>query len=218
MNPKIALAFFLLTATFSYAQYDWTEGRIVLKNGDTITGQIELPMVSKDLITFGGSEKVKYRKDHKSEKIKYDETQVSQIIFKRSDTEIAYFEYVPVSDKHKGIFKVITRGKATLYGRMVSVTSSGYRNGIGVGFGSPVSNNVPGGIWMYNSNDLDEFYVLRPNETVAEPLVTARISRSFKKRAMDYFSDCPALVAKLEEGMYKNTNAREVVEFYNNCQ
>lgn len=215
MKIKIALSLlFCSMVTLSYGQYDWTEGQLVLKNGDTLRGQIELPMISKDLITFNGTEKVKFRKDRKSDKVKYDESQVAKVIFKNSDTEVAYFEYVQLSEKTKGLFKVITKGKATLYARSVSVSSGNFMQGpSGPGFNSPNA-----GMWVYSFNDFNEFYVLRENESIANPLITARISRSFKKRAIEYFADCPALVTKLEEDIYIKDNVREVVQFYNQCQ
>jgi hypothetical protein len=210
MKTKITLLLLInLTVTLSYGQYDWTEGSLVLKNGDTLIGQIELPMISKNIIAFNGEEKVKFRKDRKSEKVKYDETQVAKVIFKNSDTEIAYFEYVKLSEKEKGLFKVITVGKVTLYARSVSVSSGNYM--YGGGFNG-------GGMWAYSYSDFNEFYALKDSETIASPLITAGIPRSFKKRAIEYFYDCPTLVSKLENGIYLKDDIREVVNFYNKCQ
>jgi len=209
MKIKITLLLLInLIVTLSYGQYDWTEGILVLKNGDTLAGQIQLPMISKDLIAFNGEEKVKYRKDRKSDKVKYDESQVSKVIFKNSDTEIAYFEYVKLSEKEKGLFKIIIKGKVTLYARSVSMSSANYMNTGGIGFS----------MWSYSYYDFNEFYVLKENETIALPLITARISRSFKKRAIEYFYDCPVLISKLEDSTFKKEDVREIVSFYNKCQ
>jgi hypothetical protein len=52
MRTKFILFFFLLTFSFTYGQYDWTKGELILKNGDTLKGQIKLPMISKNLIAF----------------------------------------------------------------------------------------------------------------------------------------------------------------------
>ncbi|MDC0177379.1 hypothetical protein OAJ14_04435 [Polaribacter sp.] len=111
MRIKITLLFCLLTISLTYGQYDWTKGKLVLKNGDTLKGQIKLPMISKNLVAFNGKEKVKYRKNRKSKKIKYDETKVEKVIFRNSDIEIAFFEYIQTSKKKKGLFKVISSGK-----------------------------------------------------------------------------------------------------------
>ncbi|MDC6387680.1 hypothetical protein PP182_03240 [Maribacter sp. PR1] len=196
------LLFLFLSASLSYGQYSWTNGQLVLKNGEILVGQIKLPMISKNLIAFNGKEKVKYRKKRKSKINKFDETQVKSVIFRRSDSEIAYFEYIPISDNKKGLFQVITSGKATLYARSVSVTSA---------------SGPAGGFQVYSFNNFNEFYVIREGEELASPMITARLSRSFKKRAMDYFSDCSKLVAKLESKSYNKEDIKKVVEEYNNC-
>ena len=209
MKIKITLISLLLTA-ISYGQYDWTNGELVLKNGDTLKGQIKLPMISKNLIAFNGKEKVKYRKNRKSKKAKYDENQVRKVIFRNSDTEVAYFEFILTSEKKKGLFKVISSGKATLYARSVSITNS-----------TPMYMGAPNGgtwnHWNYSFSDFNEFYVLKENEKIANPLITARISRSFKKRAMEYFSDCPNLVSKLDERIFVKDDIKDVVDEYNEC-
>ena len=210
MRTKITVLFCLLTISFSYGQYNWTKGELVLKNGDTLRGQIKLPMISKDLLAFNGKEKVKYRKDRKSKKVKYDETRVKKVIFRNSDTEIAFFEYLQTTKNKKGLFKVISSGKATLYARSVSVTSS-----------TPMYMGGPNGgtwnHWNYSYSDFNEFYVLREKEKIASPLITARISSSFKKRAMEYFSDCSKLISKLEEKIYVKDDIKDVVDEYNQC-
>ena len=210
MKIKITLFFCLLTF-ISYGQYDWTKGELILKNGDTLKGQIKLPMISKNLIAINGKEKVKYRKYRKSKKAKYDENQVMKVIFRNSDTEIAFFEYIQTSEKKKGLFKVISSGKATLYARSVSITNS-----------TPMYMAGPNGgtwnHWNYSFNDFNEFYVLKENQKIASPLITARISRSFKKRAMEYFSDCSSVVSKLDERIYIKDDIKDVVDEYNECK
>ena len=209
---KINITLFFCILTFiSYGQYDWTKGALVLNNGDTLKGQIKLPMISKNIIAINGKEKVKYRKDRKSKKVKYDESQVMKVIFKNSDTEIAFFEYIQTSKKKKSLFKVISSGTATLYARSVSITNS-----------TPMYMAGPNGgtwnHWNYSFNDFNEFYVLKENENIASPLITARMSRSFKKRAMEYFSDCSSVVSKLNEKIYIKDDIKEVVDEYNECK
>jgi hypothetical protein len=209
MKTKITLLLLInMIAMASYGQYDWTQGQLILKNADTLVGEIRLPMISKNLVAINGEEKISFRKDRKSEKIKYGESQVDRVIFKNSDSEVAYFEYINLSDTKKGLFKIITKGKANLYARNVSMTSSSYMN-----YGS-----VSGGMWNYSSSAYNEFYILRENESAGSPLVTAGISRSFNKRAIEYFSDCPSLVSKLEANIYGKNDILKVVQEYNiNC-
>lgn len=211
MRIKITLFFCLLTISLTYGQYDWTKGELILKNGDTLKGQIKLPIISKNLVAFNGKEEVKYRKNRESNNIKYDETKVKKVIFRNSDTEIAFFEYVQTSKNKKGLFKVISSGKTTLYARSVSITSSTpiYMGG---------SNGGTWNHWNYSFSDFNEFYILKEKAKIARPLITARISRSFKKRAMEYFSDCPNLVSKLDERIYVKDDIKDIVDEYNECQ
>lgn len=199
----IPLSLFILLSSVCYSQYNWTNGQLVLNNGETLNGQIKIPMVSKNLIAFNGKEKVSYRINRKSKKVKYGAEQVKMLIFKNSDSETAYFEYIPILENKKGLFQVITSGKASLYARSVSVTSA---------------SGPAGGFQVYSFNNFNEFYVIRDGEELASPMITARISRSFKKRAMEYFSDCSALVAKLENKTYQKEDIKEVMEEYNRCQ
>ncbi|OIQ19410.1 hypothetical protein [Lacinutrix sp. MedPE-SW] len=211
MKIKLTILLCFFAITLSYGQYAWTKGELVLKNGEILIGQIKLPMISKNLIAFNGKEKVKYRKNRKSKKVKYDETQVEKVIFKNSDTEVAYFEYIQTSKKKKGLFKIISSGEVTLYARSVSMTSS-----------TPMHMGGPQGTtwnhWHYSFSDFNEFYVLRENEKIASPLITARLSRSFKKRALEYFSDCAELVSNLKERIYIKSDIKDVVDDYNNCK
>ncbi len=209
---KIILLLQALTLTLSYGQYDWRIGELVLKNGDTIRGYINLPMFSSNPLAFRGKEKVKFKKERTSKKEKFDENQVETIIFRNSDTEVAYFKFIPYSKKRNGLFKIIISGKATLYARAVSVSS-------GAPMFMPGSN---GGTWMhggsFGSSSNDDFYVLRDGEEFATRLVTAGIN-SFKKRAIEYFTDCPLLVEKINSNFYSKRDIREVVNEYNdNCQ
>lgn len=211
MKFIITVLLSLFSICCSYGQYNWTEGELVLKNGKSLHGQIKLQMISKDVIAINGKEKVKYRKDKTSKKVKYDETQVEKVIFKTSDSEISYFEYIQTSEKKKGLFKIISSGKVTLYARYVKVTNS-----------SPTfTPGLNGGTWNhshYSVSNFNEFYVLRKSEKIATPLITAGISRSFKNKTMDYFHDCPSLISKLKNKTYKKVDIKRIVDEYNTCQ
>ena len=38
---------------------------------------------------------------------------------------------------------------------------------------------------------------------------------NFKKKAKEYFKDCPSIVKKIKSGKYKKTDIIEIVEYYN---
>lgn len=105
---------------------------------------------------------------------------------------------------------MINSGKATLYARKVSISSGGPSYGAGINGGFTY--------WNYTYSNFNEFYVLREGEKIATPLITARISRSFKKRAKEYFFDCPELVQGLENRIYVKSDVKEVVKFYSDCK
>lgn len=212
---KIGLTIFLFLITFlTYGQYDWTKGELVLTNGDTLRGQIKLPKLSKNITAIYGKEKVKYRKNRKSKKKKYDESQVITVIFRNSESEIAFYEYLQISEKKKSLFKVIISGKVNLYARSISVANAAPMNILDSNIGAYNYSNP----WSYCFNNFNEFYVLRENEQIAAPLITVGISRSFKKRAMSYFEDCSAVVSKLYEEIYIKDDVRDVVQEYNQCK
>ncbi|MEP2279153.1 hypothetical protein [Maribacter sp.] len=195
-KPIITFAF-LLYCAISFSQYTWTNGEVILKNGNTISGEVKIPVVSKDLIHFNGKSKVRVKSKANGEKSVFDEAQVELIKFKFSEREIAYFKYIPVSKKKQEIFCIVNTGPVTLYGRSVAMTST-----------------HPGVISFHN---LNEFYAQRANETIATPLFTARPSKSFKKRAIEYFNDCPTIVSKLRNKIFNKDDIMAVVEEYYNC-
>ncbi|MDF4203280.1 hypothetical protein PXD56_09960 [Maribacter sp. SA7] len=198
MTRNIVLTFFFFINTFiSFSQYTWTNGEVLLKNGKTVKGEVKIPVVSKDLIHFNGKSKVRVKDKVNGGKSVFNEDQVELIKFIFSEREIAYFKYIPVSKKKQEIFCIVSTGPVTLYGRSVGMTST-----------------RPGVISFHN---LNEFYAQRANETIATPLFTARPSKSFKKRAIEYFNDCPTLVSKLRNKTFNKDDIMAVVEEYNNC-
>jgi hypothetical protein len=214
MKLKLTTVFCLLSMVLTYGQYSWTVGELHLTNGKTLIGEIKLPMSGTDLIAKNAKENVRFRKDKKAKTEKFGHEQVKQVVFKNPDSETSYFEYIQISKKKKGLFNVISTGKAKLYGRKVSV-STAMPMMHGGGGAAPATTWTH---WNYSFSNFNEFYVLRENEEIASPLITAQVSKSFKKRAMEYFSDCPTLVAKLDNKDYVKDDVKEVVDEYNKCQ
>ncbi|WOC39975.1 hypothetical protein [Polaribacter sp. HL-MS24] len=76
----------------------------------------------------------------------------------------------------------------------------------------------------YSSQD-NEFYILRKNEKIASPLITlptnmsaSLFTKSFRKRAMKYFSDCPSLVKKLKKREFRESQILKVIAEYESCE
>jgi len=203
---KILCLLCIFLSTYAFSQHSWTEGTLYLKNGTVKTGLLKFPQVSKDLIAFNGKQKVKFKKNKKAKKQKYDHKQVDKVVFSFPDSDEATYVYIAVAKKKYELFEKIVEGKATLYARSVSYTRT---------VGHDFMTNQP---VFYDFNDYDEFYVKKESENIASPLITLRISRSFKKRAMEYFANCPGLVAKLKDKTYRKEDIKEVVTIYNNCK
>lgn len=203
---KLLLFLCFFISIHAIAQHSWTAGTVYLKNGTVKEGLLRITRVSKDFIAFNGKQRVKFKATKEAKKEKFDHTQVEKVVFDNADAETVEYVYIPVSETKHELFTKIVNGKADLYARVVSFTAN---------------DCFPGTInrtWaMFNGDDSEEFYVWREGEKIASPLITLRISRSFRKRAMEYFADCPELVEKLEDRSYRDENIKDVVKTYNNC-
>jgi hypothetical protein len=200
----LATTLFLVTVSTSFAQNGWISGEIFLKNGASKTGLIKLSKVSKDLIAIGGDKVVRYKPAKKGKKKKYREPEIDHIILNDAgSTYNGFYEYVHVSETRKELFRAVLTGRAILYQRNVHMTSS---------------SGGANGILMNTTYEVAEYYVLREGETLAKPLITGRISKSFRHRASIFFEDCPSLVIQIENKTYRKKDIEEVVRAYNNCE
>ena len=203
---KLLLFICFFISIHAIGQHGWTEGTIYLKNGTVKEGLITFPRVSKDYITFNRKQRVRFKTHKKAKRERFDHTQIAKIIFDYDDKASTEYVYIPTTEKKYELFEKIVTGKATLYARSVNYT------------GNVGSDGATGMSGVCTWEDYNEFYILREGEEIASPLITFRISRSFRKRAMEYFSDCPAIVEKLEDKSYKKDDIKDVVESYNNCR
>jgi len=205
MRKKYFWGICLLLATFCHAQYDWTEGELFLKDGTILKGEIKIPTPGNvDVIASVTKERVKFRKEKKSEKTKYNQEQVEKIVFKDLDSMHGHFEYRSVSKKKKKIVRVLHRGKINVYSKRVNMTSA-----------SPMHGGAP---TMTFTSGSDEFYVSREGDSYITLIKSRKpLSRSFKKRAMRFFEDCPSLVLKIKKKEYTEEDILQIVEEYENC-
>ena len=197
---KLLLLLLIITSSNAIAQYGWTKGTLYLENGKTLSGLISLPMLSKDVIPLNFNFKVEYKPFKKGKKKRFKRKNVEKVIF--SDPKIGTYVRVRVSKKQEQFFKVEVIGKVSLYSRSVEVTAPST---------SGLSGIQHGGL----SIDSNEYYVKRKHEQIASPLVTARISKSFRFRAKNYFSDKKEIVKKIENKIYKEEDIVQLVKDYN---
>lgn len=207
MSRKIILIIFILTYSFSYSQYDWTPGKLVLKNGETLKGLLKIPMVTHGLLSIPNN-KIEYKEDEKGNKKKFDETEVDKIFFATFNPNLGYYEYVAISKKRMALFKLVRNGKVKLYARTIK---------IGRNSGIPTNENPFGNKII---EKYQEFYMIRKNETVATRVINESdgISlnrQTFKNYAKKYFSDCPDVLSYIDNDLYEDFDIAQIVDDYN---
>jgi len=199
----VVTSLFLFVTCSFFAQNGWIAGEIFLKDGASYKGLLKISKVSKDLIAIGGDKVVRFKPAKKGKKKKYRQPEIDHIILnEKGGFYNGFYEYVKVSEERRELFRAVITGKAILYQRNVNMTSS---------------SGGANGMMMTSSYEVSEYYVLREGETLAMPLITARISKSFKHRASNFFSDCPVLVSKIQDRTYRKKDIEKVVQDYNNC-
>ncbi|WP_299386653.1 hypothetical protein [uncultured Lacinutrix sp.] len=217
---KFLLTLALLTSTsFAFAQYGWTKAEVTLKNGTVLEGEASLAMMSNGINL--GKEKLKFRKNKKDKKSKYLPKEVEQIVFTvsykekvgRKKVEKTRIEnYIPVYLNKKqsklGFVELMVDGNLRLVGRTVAVQSGGGWNGAtGAPGAAPVY--MPGYMGSHN-----QVMFLKEGE---KPQIFNQVSltKSFRKRAMDYFKDCPTLKNKIDKKEFIKEDLQDIVKFYN---
>ena len=213
-KQKITLLLLILIINVGNAQKKWFEGSLILKNGDTIIGNLKLPLINNGVLV--NSHKIKFKKSEKDKEFEFDHSNVNKALIKERNNKTAIFEYVKTSRSKYQLFKLIEFKKVKLYARTVSnSTMSLGMIGGERGFTSST---------YYSSQD-NEFYVLRKNEKIASPLITlptnmsaSLFTKSFRKRAMKYFSDCPSLVKKLKKREFRESQILKVIAEYESCE
>lgn len=204
MLKKITLILLIFTFSFSYGQYEWTPGKIILKRGDTIEGFIQIPMSVARLVSFGKS-KVEFRKHMEGGIIFYDKSQINKIYFDTYELNPGYYEYVPIKRKKIRLFKLLVNGNARLYKRTVAVEheSNSYN-----------STELPG-ITKYEYEEENEYYIIRKDESSLTPLISHYSLKKFNEIAINYFSDCKDLIEYLKNDIYDEMDVIELVKDYN---
>jgi hypothetical protein len=213
----------ILFSSFVYSQYSWTPAMLTLKNGSILSGEAKIPQVGA-AFNFGGTEKVRFRTERKSKKQKYKIQEVDNILFTVTFKERVNGEriektevktYVPVliskskRNDYLGFMQEVVVGGVSLYGRTVTQNNGSFMVGTGGSIAAP--------IYIGNWSEHNQLWVCREGEE-AELINHVSLFKGFKKRAAEYFEDCPSLTAKLEGRGLKKSDLKEIVEFYNaNC-
>lgn len=211
------IAIFLLF-NFSFAQYNWTDAEVHLKNGKVLKGEAKISMMSAG-INFA-KEKLKFRIKSKKNKSKYNPEDIDFAIFtvnykervngkriEKQRTEKYIAVYLNKKKTKLGFVELMEDGDLKLVGRTVMVNSGG----------GWVNNGVPGAAPIYTPGFMGSHNQVMFLKDGKKPQVfnNASIFKSFRKRAIEYFKDCTSLVNKIENKEFVKEDLREIVRFYN---
>ncbi|WP_290698896.1 hypothetical protein [Lacinutrix sp.] len=188
MKIKLFTVILLFIFSISFGQTNWTRGKLVLKNGETLKGLMK--------ITTGlGSSKLHFKKDRKSKKQKFGSDTVNKVFFYTTNPNVGFYEYVSIGLKKK-LLKIIINEKVKLYVSTIS-TNRVYNNG--------------------NISSSDEtknhkiYYLIRKGEeraTYIDANYQSEFTRNseiktFKNILIKYFSDCNTVVDYIESDIYQ---------------
>ena len=208
----------LLISSLGFCQYSWTDAVVTLNDGTVLNGKAKISQVSSGLNI--GTEKLRFRTDQQSRKRKFKVQEVASVVFtidfrERVDGErvekTRVDKYVPVLIKEKrnnnllGFMQEVVLGNVSLYGRTVSQYNGSSIGGVG---GAAAPMFIPS--WSSHN----QLWVKRDGQE-AEVINQISVLKGFKKRAVEYFEDCPVLIEKLQDRDLKKSDLKEIVEFYN---
>ena len=204
---KILVCLFIFSFFNTYSQItfgkegtfanNWHEGKLVLKNKDTLKGLVKFQDISKNITGFSLSNKVKFKENETSKKDKFKRKKIDYFEVINNSGEKVKYTYKKVKLQGLKLLKIEEEGKVSLYTDKYSYWTS-----------EPVD--------MYKSGI--SIYVQKEGEKKVNDLFLPNAFSSFKKNAKKYFADCASLVQGLENGKYKRKDFREIVKIYNSCQ
>ncbi|MEP5340489.1 MAG: hypothetical protein ABJL44_02760 [Algibacter sp.] len=209
---KNTIFFLLLTFIFfnAEAQYDdWTEAKVYLKDGTTLEGHARLTYAVANAsglsINLGSKEYLRFINFEIKQKrsTKFTPEEIDKVVFdlnykvkgrrlKRKAT------FIPVIMFKNEKNKKIRLGFAELVidGFLKLVEKPVVANGTGSHYAGA--------------------FLIRRNEQAV--LLNSTELKSFKKRASEYFKDCPNLILKIESKIYTRKDSKAIIKFYNdNC-
>lgn len=199
---KFLIVIILCMTQFSFSQYnkDWEPAEIYLKDGKVKKGVARITMLDK-VTPFGQKEELRFTEGKKKPIEEIKTKNVDSIIFNLSYKTKGkimnrYAKFIVINKNNKktklGFAELIIDGKIKLLKRTVS------------------SGNYP------HINIVEETLLQRDDDVPVE-FNYAELT-SFKKRAMEFFNDCPSLLNKIENKVYTKKDLETIVNFYNdNC-
>lgn len=221
MTKKIALLFIFLTSINSlFAQYNWSNAELHLKNGKVLTGEAKIPMKGAGMNL--GKETLRYRSNKKDKVSTFKPQEIDSVLFTidvtrikenkkitRAETKIFKPVFINKKETRLGFVEVLVDGELKLVGRNVIINFGGNSGNVIIEVDKVVQDD-----YMGNYNQI---MLLKKGE---KPLVFYRDTdaKYFKKKVSQLFEDCPTLVEKINNDEFDKEDIQKLVSYYNlNC-
>jgi len=214
-SKSVLIVVFLVIGNLCFAQVSvgnngsfsnkWFEGKLILKNRDTLVGVVKFESGTKDMFGMkgiGGNRKVFFKENRDDKKkIKYKRDKVESFVVTNNSGELVKFTYVKTSKNGALLVQVLTEGKVSLYLKKTLDQTM---------YDAHQTNMV-----FYNEKNL--YYVKKQNEDYVSNEFFDNAFKSFSKTASNYFSDCESLVQKIDDKVYRSDDLFEIIQVYNAC-
>jgi hypothetical protein len=200
MKNSLVVVFLIGLAGFTYAEK--VEGMIFYPDGDKEEVIFDLPVVAGKINYFKLQEKVKFSdsfgevKVLRPEKVKelrftFNDEKIRMISLNKSD----YVPGSPISSSENIFLKLEVKGNLSLF----------YYEG------TELRNTQIGSYYSF----IDNYILKKEDGSLLSSNLSTRTTNQFRKIMMEYFSDCPELVTKIEKKEFERQHIREIVGFYN---
>lgn len=174
---------------------NWHEGTLVLNNGKLKKGLIKFENAVSKMYGMKMIGKIRFRAEESAKKEKYKKKEIDFFTIKNNSGSIEKYSFERLSKRHYLLLRVLAEGKMNLYSEDVYNSITGFSGGY------PTTN-------LYIKMEGDEF---------VEFSKFKKLFKSFKKNAIDYFADCPSIMSKINNEIYKYDDIIRIVNEYNNC-
>ncbi|OBX22932.1 hypothetical protein BAA08_06550 [Bizionia sp. APA-3] len=204
---KISIIFILLCFQFSFSQYntDWEEAVVYLKDGTSLKGEGRMSMPTSNSVS-GGNETFRLSEGKGKPTHTVKAKEIDSIVF-----QLDYRTRVKgrkINGKRSARFVVFPKNeKKSKFGFAELLVDGDLRLLI-----RTVSKNTNSHVRIFEQQ-LIQFKDEVPLESAA-----ALVMSGFKKKAKEYFQDCPSLVNKIETKIFKSDDLEAILNYYNaNC-
>lgn len=202
MNKAI---FFLLLIYNLSVQAQMQKATLFFKDGTELYGLAR--------ITSSGK-KIKFKKNNEAKSVTYSSKEIESIALlvkkngnstNKANLQNAHYFYKNIEGKRTELLlELIVKGKVNLF-RDLKIVGGG------------INTMGPQGPMMMRSYTISSYYASREDSRTVIHLGDKGdlFGKNFKKAASEYFKDCPELVKKIQNNVFKKNDIVDVVKFYN---